>query len=186
MTERFALEGLNQSFPPRQVLTLEAAYGGIKSAYKTADQTLTQSSTTLQNVTELIIYDLEPMVAYGYELMMKVSMTNTDNISFDFSQSTLTVVNFFGATTFYDSAADVAVSSANAAVMTALTTAQDGAAGTDIAWDWIISKGAFEVKTGGSFALKACQDVSGATDTKILRGSYLRVWPLYSALPLGV
>lgn len=180
MSEQLALEALSTGFPPRQFNALEQCYGGVRTAYKVADQSLATSSTALQSVTDLIIRNVEPNKAYRFEAVIyTVVASATGGLKMDLSQSTLTVANMAAFAEFWDLSLTLAstVTPGSNAIITALNTAIDVGA---LTVDWLKIYGTFECKTAGDFAFKAAQHASNNSATTIKRGSFLKLEPLYA------
>lgn len=146
----------------------EAVKSRIKVAYVDADQTLTQSNTTHEAVTDLKI-PVSKYKTYQFEAFVYCTADAGDGAQVSFTGSA--AADFITGAFLTDGAT---ASTPTSTVFTAITTESDATEGT-AASVLVRAVGTYRPSADGYLQVAAAQAVSGATDTVVKKGSFLKL-----------
>lgn len=134
----------------------------------TADVVLTQSSTTHALVTGLSV-PVEANKVYQFEACVTMTADSGDGGQISFTGSA--AANYINGVFVSDGAT---ASTPTFTVISAITTESDDTECTAAAVR-VLAFGTYSPSVDGNFQVAAAQVVSGATDTTVLKGAYLKV-----------
>jgi len=163
------LIGLNGAFPPTQRKELRRAFGTTMACTQDADDTATQSSTTLAAASEMYLNDMQVGTWLIVGSLTLTIANAAHNIKFDFNGGTIT--NAAGATAIGGGNFYLANGTSIAPAISALNTSLDGS--TSNAWIRFDFQFVLSTPVPGNLVLQRAQSASGASNSVIKAGSIM-------------